>query len=104
MVTNPGKSAIYIVTSSILILSLLMSIFERPYSIVNGKLSQAVGTFSGGFYLVIMTMTTVGYGDFSPHTSVGQFLAMVTALWGSFLISILVLTTASIFDLDKSQH
>ena len=37
MVTNPGKSAIYIVSSSILILSLLMSIFERPYFLVNGK-------------------------------------------------------------------
>ena len=37
MVTNPGKSAIYIVVSSILILSLLLTIFERPYSLVNGK-------------------------------------------------------------------
>ena len=71
MVTNPGKSAFYIVSSSIMILSYLMQIFERPYREVNGKDSGAVDTFGDGFYLVVMTMTTVGYGDFSPHTIIG---------------------------------
>jgi len=101
MVTDPGKSAVIIVSSSIVILSLLLSIFERPYSVVNGK-KNVVDTFWDGFYLVVMTMSTVGYGDFTPKSTMGKFLAMITALWGSFLISILVLTTASIFELDDS--
>jgi hypothetical protein len=102
MVTNPGTAAFLIVFSSTLVLSLLMSIFERPYNIVNGKTSQSIEDFGDGLYLVVMTMTTVGYGDFTPHTYTGKYLAMITALWGSFLISILVLATASFFELNKN--
>ena len=102
MVTNPGRSAVTILSCSILFLSLLLEIFERPYSLVNDNL-LAVNTFGGGFWLITMTITTVGYGDVSPQTIMGKVIAIATALWGSFLISIFVLTTASLFDLTKPQ-
>jgi hypothetical protein len=49
-----------------------------------------------------MTITTVGYGDYTPKTTMGKWVAMFAALWGSFMISLLVLSAASIFELTKN--
>lgn len=35
-------------------------------------------------------MTTIGYGDYSPRTFPGRFIITLTAIWGVFLVSILV--------------
>lgn len=48
-----------------------------------------------------MTITTVGYGDVYPETIGGKCVAIITALWGAFIISLLVLVWASIFELTK---
>jgi voltage-gated potassium channel Kch len=42
-------------------------------------------------------MTTVGYGDVSPQTLFGKFVAIAAALWGTFLISLLILSVGQIF-------
>jgi voltage-gated potassium channel len=39
-------------------------------------------------YWAIVTMTTVGYGDISPQTPVGQFLASLVMLMGYSLIAV----------------
>lgn len=55
-------------------------------------------------YVVIITMTTVGYGDVVPHTTPGRFICMFTALWGAFMVSIMVLMVNNFFELDKNQN
>jgi hypothetical protein len=54
-------------------------------------------------WLTVITLTTVGYGDIAPSTIPGRFVAMVIALWGGFLISFLVVTVSSVFDLTNNQ-
>lgn len=54
-------------------------------------------------YLVIVTLTTVGYGDFAPLTIPGKVLVMFISLWGAFMISLIVLTVSSVFSLKKNQ-
>jgi len=48
-------------------------------------------------------MTTVGYGDILPHTIGGQITAMTIAIWGSFVISLLIMITADIFVFDPKE-
>lgn len=48
-------------------------------------------------YTTVITMTTVGYGDLSPRTSLGKIVAMIAALWGAFLISLMVLLVQNYF-------
>ena len=50
-----------------------------------------------------MTITTVGYGDIFPHTTPGKVICIITALWGAIMISLLVLTASSFFDLSGNQ-
>eukprot|EP00794_Sanderia_malayensis_P020144 gene20144-22117_t len=46
-----------------------------------------------GFYWAIVTLTTVGYGDYSPKSVPGRFLAMLWILFGTIILSMF---TASI--------
>jgi voltage-gated potassium channel len=39
-------------------------------------------------YWAIVTVTTVGYGDISPQTSLGQLLAAVTMICGYAIIAV----------------
>ena len=45
-----------------------------------------------GFWCIIITMLTVGYGDFFPQTLLGRVIAVIACLWGTFLISIMVVS------------
>ena len=50
-----------------------------------------------------MTLTTVGYGDIHPRTILGRCVAIITAVWGAILISLIVVSTVKIFDLNQNE-
>lgn len=58
---------------------------------------------NNSLWLILMTITTVGYGDITVHTVPGRFITMFAALWGAVMISLVVLVSANIFKLGKSQ-
>ena len=89
--------------STVLILSYIMRIFEIPYYRHNNDnvTPSIFDNYFNSVWLLVMTITTVGYGDYTPNTTMGKWVAMFAALWGSFMISLLVLSAASIFDLTK---
>lgn len=45
-----------------------------------------------GFWCIIITILTVGYGDYYPQTHLGRMIAVVACLWGTFLISLMVVS------------
>ena len=98
---HPGKTMFFLFLLSIMVFGYLVRIFELPYH----RLSPIDSTFDGlfnAFWLVITTMTTVGYGDVFPHTVPGRIVAILAALVGAFLISLLVLAVSSVFDLNQN--
>jgi mannitol-specific phosphotransferase system IIBC component len=48
-------------------------------------------------------MTTVGYGDVYAVSPFGRFISIINALWGAFVISLLVSSIGQIFDLSDNQ-
>ena len=79
--------------SSLLFFSLIIRILERPYAIDNGTGQNYVYTWNA-LWMVVITMFTVGYGDFYPQTHLGRALVVLACLWGMFLISMLVVQMA----------
>ena len=53
--------------------------------------------------MVIVTMTTVGFGDYVPYTTLGKLVTIMSALWGAFIISLLIVSVNAIFTLSPKQ-
>ncbi|KAK3092803.1 hypothetical protein FSP39_007374 [Pinctada imbricata] len=49
-----------------------------------------IGTIPKAWYFGIVTMTTVGYGDLQPISTVGRFFASIGALSGIILVALIV--------------
>ena len=56
------------------------------------------------FWWAIVTMTTVGYGDFAPTTSAGRLFSIFVMFAGISLIAILTATISSIFVAQKIRE
>jgi voltage-gated potassium channel len=77
---------------------------------------QEYPTIGKGLWFALQTVTTVGYGDVTPHQSTGRFIAAVVMLAGiGFLAVITASVTASLvessrrrfvaqFDADEQRH
>ena len=48
------------------------------------------GFYWNCFWCIIITMTTVGYGDYFPTTLLGRIVIFITSIWGVFIVSMLV--------------
>jgi voltage-gated potassium channel len=48
-------------------------------------------------------MTTVGYGDIYPKTTMGRIVGIIIALWGLFLVSIFTVTLSNLFTFSMGE-
>jgi Ion channel len=46
-------------------------------------------------WLVIVTLATVGYGDFFLKTSLGRLVGFIVCFWGTFVVSYFVVTVTN---------
>ncbi|MFV0680447.1 ion transporter [Ottowia sp.] len=83
-----------VVVLAVLVIGTLMYVVEGPE---NGFTSIPIGV-----YWAITTMTTVGFGDITPHTDFGRFLASVMMLmgWGTLAVPTGIVTT----EMARSGH
>ena len=49
---------------------------------------------------MVITITTVGYGDYTPNSTPGRLLIMISAVTGALLVSMLVLVLTNMFALS----
>lgn len=104
MINDPSRIAFILFFSSTLILAQILRIFELPWEINSAINSVDLKDYGSAIWLIIITSTTVGYGDIYPHTIGGQVIITLTAFWGTFLVSLLVLVVANIFDLSSDEQ
>lgn len=80
------------------LLAYLTRIVELPYfREINDPTIGSLDNMFNAIWLTIVTITSVGYGDIFPHTNAGKVLAMIAALWGAFLMALLVVAASSSF-------
>ena len=102
--SKPFLTLIISLVASSLVFGLIIRILERPYAIDNGS-GQDYGYIWNAFWLVIITMFTIGYGDFYPQTHLGRVLVIIACIWGMFLVSMLVvqLSRATLHTQNESR-
>jgi hypothetical protein len=52
---------------------------------------------------MILTMTTVGYGDIFPVTTAGRITTIIACIWGMFVVSMIIVTLTNIIMLTKEE-
>lgn len=60
--------------------------------------------YTTAIWCVVITMTTVGYGDVYAVSPFGRIISTINALWGAFVISALVASINEVFSLSESQQ
>jgi hypothetical protein len=59
--------------------------------------------FINSCWASITTMTTVGYGDIFPRTILGRFTALICAIYGTGIVSLMLITFTNFFQMDSPQ-
>lgn len=85
----PIKVLCIALSFTIFILTYCLRIFEAPLTEITGQNFYA---FSNNIWNVIVTMTTVGYGDIYPKSHMGRFVGIIACMWGVVAVSFLVIS------------
>ena len=67
---------------------LMVNILGSMMYLIEGGENSGFDSIPRSIYWAIVTMTTVGYGDISPVTSAGQFLAAIVMVMGYAVIAV----------------
>lgn len=84
----------------VVVLSIIVIMGSAMYLIEGGREGTEFTSIPRSVYWAIVTMTTVGYGDISPETSIGQTLAAIAMIVG---YSIIVVPTG-IFSAEMARQ
>lgn len=62
------------------------------YVIFGASMYQYLEKFSplDSYYFVVITLSTIGYGDFSPHTNAGKLFTIFFIIFGLAIFSSLI--------------
>ena len=95
--------AVYFIMAAIF--AYVVYLAERPLAIQNGgkSLANAATNYANAVWLIFITTTTVGYGDYYPQTPLGRIIVLFVAIWGTLIVSIMVVVVSNTLRMEKSQ-
>ncbi|MCQ2233528.1 MAG: ion transporter [Paludibacteraceae bacterium] len=94
-----------IVVFFLFIVVLVVSIGTVMYMVEHGQDNPNFTSIPNSIYWATVTMTTVGYGDIAPVTSMGRFLASIVMLIGYTVIAVPTgIFTVSMVDVHKKKN
>ena len=98
---SSNSTLIYTFFTLSFIMAYMVRIFERKLSEVSG---QDFNPYFTSLWMTIITMTTVGYGDFYPKSFGGRILGVTMCLCGVVISSLFVVTVSDKLKLSELQN
>jgi hypothetical protein len=81
--------------------SFSLRVFERELDMYT---KEYFVSYWNTIWCLIITMTTVGYGDYYPSTFFGRLIGIISSIFGVFLISMLVVTVTNVLLLEETDR
>lgn len=104
---SPYVSLLFAFLLSSVLLGIPVMNFEEPLNeylaVLNGGSSAQTYTLWNSVWLIVITMTTVGFGDFYARSHIGRFCSVLSIFWGIFLTSMMVVTLTNSMMLDAKE-
>jgi hypothetical protein len=95
------KLVIWIFIASVVIFGFILRIVERPFWVEKGRIEFE--TYTNPMWCMVITMLTVGYGDFYPLTNLGKVTCFMGSLWGVFISSLIIVCLHGLLELSNDQ-
>jgi len=96
MKENPYKVLTVSILTSLLAFSYLLRLFER-------KVDENFSNFTTAMWNMVITMTTIGYGDYYAKSHMGRVIAIIIAFWGVFYVSLFVVALNNMLIFSSPQ-
>lgn len=96
----PNTSLALTLFASALVSAQMLRIYERPLSEVSG---HNFNKYPTAIWNIIVTMSTVGYGDVFPKTRFGRLLGSFLCIWGVIVTSMMVVTLSEFLEFSAPQ-
>ena len=97
VLANSLNCVVLLTALLIILFAYMLMVFERPVD------AGTLGHYANCIWLIIITMTTVGYGDEFPVTSLGRVVAIMAALAAVIMLAITVNLVVSKLTLSRSE-
>jgi len=87
--------------AGVIVFGFMLRIFDRPFWVQKGSIE--FDSFFVPMWCVFVTMLTIGYGDYYPITLIGKIIIYISALWGVFICSLIIVCLQGLLDLSNDQ-
>lgn len=86
---------------SILWFAQAVRVCEAPIARVDHSMNHH--NFINACWSVILTMTTVGFGDYFPRTTIGRIVIFFCAMFGVVVVSMIVVTVMNMLEMSGAE-
>lgn len=101
MIVNPSIFNTILYLGSILLFAQGIRICEAPIARVTEEMNHF--DYINAIWSVILTMTTVGYGDIYPRTTIGRVVYFLCAMFGVVVVSMIVVTVMNMLEMSSTE-
>lgn len=101
---RPFKVLAIILSMTLVYVTPIFRIFEIGFITKMDRVQYKIENTDDSIWSVIISMTTVGYGDFYPQTHFGRFSVTIACLIGMLLTSYLVVGMNALFDFSSQEE
>ena len=100
MKQKPWSVLGYGITITAIMFGYILKIVESPLNEVSG---QDFDSLWNCCWNVVITMTTVGYGDIYPKSVFGRVIGIIICFWGVFITSFFVVTITNMLQFSPCE-
>lgn len=105
MKTNPYFLIFTLMGVSVVVFGFAVRIAEAPlYWDDNYDFPIKLESQWNSMWNIIITMTTVGYGDYSAKTELGRIIIFIVCIWGSLIVSLMVVTLTNTLTTNSFEN